>query len=378
MRILLDGRPLPRLRPVGTLDASWRHLVPALLEQKRASDQFTILSASLDPQKAKRMATYAKNGAAIAHQWSSPQFLADLGRFRLSTESLVGPQDLLHLSHPSWLLPTRAKIVVSAQSLLFRHRPQLLHPKQVHRLDKSAVVMASQASYWICPSQFIQKSLCQHFEVPKGRTTVIRPGVTDHFRAQVKSAKNIPPKDSTPYFLFLGSIEPRRNLKCLLQAFFLASQEGLKAKLIVAGVDGWKARSIQELPEIPTKVRDSIQFTGFVPEKDLPTLFAHALAFVHPSRYEAAGSTVIQAMAAGLPILCSNRGALPEVVQEAGLTFHPDDPEALSGYLLRLEADSAYRTQLAKQALDQSKTFTWRDAAKKTLDAYQTTLALPS
>ena len=373
MRILLDGRRLTKNRSVGTLDASWRQLVPSLLAAAGPEQEFTILSATASPFRAENLQEFADQGAALAHQWVSQKTLAKLGQWGLSTESLAGNHDILHLSHPAWFLPSRARVVVSAQSLLFRHHPQFLNPTQVASLDIAIADMAHKASYWLCPSETTQADLIRHFSIPRGRTTVIPPGVSPRFQppAELK-----PP--ASPYFLFLGSLEARKNLHTLLQGYSKALHRGLRADLWVAGPQGWGTADIQKVTQAFPALQEKVKFPGFIPEERLPTLFANSLAYVHPSRFEGAASTVLQAMATGRPIICANRAALPEIAGPSALTFHPDDAEALAEHLLKLEGDSALWKKLARASLDRAGEYSWERSAKATLQAYGQAMALPA
>ena len=371
MRILLDGRRLTKNRSVGTLDASWRQLVPALLTAAGPKNAFTILSGTANPFRAEYLQEFADQGAALAHQWVSQKTLAKLGQLGLSTESLAGNHDILHLSHPAWFLPSRARVVVSAQSLLFRHHPQFLNPNQVASLDLAIADMAHKASFWLCPSKTTQTDLINHFSIPRGRTAVIPPGVSPRFKPP---AELTPP--AKPYFLFLGSLEPRKNLQTLLQGYSRALHRGLKADLWVAGPQGWGAADIQKVTQAFPALQQKVHFPGFIPEERLPTLFASALAYVHPSRFEGAASTVLQAMATGRPIICANRAALPEIAGPSALTFHPDDAEALAEHLLHLEGNPTLWKKLARASLERAAEYSWERSAKATLQAYQVTMAL--
>ena len=143
--------------------------------------------------------------------------------------------------------------------------------------------------------------------------------------------------DQRPYFLFLGAIEPRKNIKNLVDAFELALDQGLEADLVLAGPHGWQSRRIREACARRTRLQRRLHLPGYIAPSDLPPLMAGACGFVHPARHEGTGMTAMEAMAAGTPVLCSHRGALPEVTAGAALLFEPNDPASIARTLLQTE-----------------------------------------
>ncbi|MCH2100892.1 MAG: glycosyltransferase family 4 protein [Planctomycetes bacterium] len=385
MRVLLDGRRLTRARQRGGLDAAWRLLVPALLRQAPNEVDFGLLTTSAYPWRTGMLPGIASAGASIHHHWASASALATLGRLGLRTEWLgPGKADLLHLSHPRWFLPTRARLVVSVQSLLHRDHPQLYRPKQVERLEKGLLGMTESACLWICASEGTREDLIRLYHVPRGRTVVVPPGTTPGFSeaaqdpagiAQVRARMGL---EQRPYFLFLGAIEPRKNLKNLVDAFELAVSRGLKADLVLAGPYGWQSQRIREACARRTRLQGRLHLPGYVATDDLPTLMAGACGFVHPARHEGTGMTAMEAMAAGTPVLCSNRGALPEVTAGAALLFEPNDPASIARTLQQTEGDHNLRARMREQGLARSADFTWEQSAAQTLEAYRFAMRLPT
>ena len=385
MRVLLDGRRLTRARQRGGLDAAWRLLVPSLLRQAPDELDFGLLTTSAYPWRTGMLPRLAAAGASIHHHWASASVLATLGRLGLRTEWLgPGKADLLHLSHPRWFLPTRARLVVSVQSLLHRDHPQLYRPKQVERLEEGLQGMTENACLWICASEGTREDLVRLYHVPRGRTVVVPPGTTPGFAeaatdqegmARVRARMGL---DQRPYFLFLGAIEPRKNLKNLVDAFELAVSQGLKADLVLAGPHGWQSRRIREACARRTRLQGRLHLPGFVPPQDLPPLMAGACGFVHPARHEGTGMTAMEAMAAGTPVLCSNRGALPEVTAGAALLFEPNDPASIARTLQQNEDDAELRARMREHGLARSADFTWDSSAQLTLEAYRLAMKLPA
>ncbi|RMH05280.1 MAG: glycosyltransferase family 1 protein [Planctomycetota bacterium] len=229
------------------------------------------------------------------------------------------------------------------------------------------------ACYWICDSAFARDDLVRTCSVPPGRTAVVPLGVDERFRraGQERDLEG-------DRFLFLGSVEPKKNLPVLLEALALAAERGLRTGLDVAGRAGWGSRDVRRAAERHPVLAERVRFLGFVPDAALPGLVAGALALVLPSRYEGFGMPVLEAMAAGTPVLCSDRGALPEVAGGAARLFDADDAEGLADLLLRIEEDRELRADLRAAGLARSAAFTWEACARGTLEAYRRALALPA
>ena len=385
MRVLLDGRRLTRARQRGGLDAAWRLLVPTLLGQAPQGFEFGLLTTSAYPWRTGMLPGLAAQGASIHHHWASASVIATLGRLGVRTEWLgPGKADLLHLSHPRWFLPTRARVVVSVQSLLHRDHPQLYRPKQVERLEQGLQGMVESACLWICASEGTREDLVRLYHVPRGRTVVIPPGTTPGFAqagqdpSAVQRVRTRFGLNQRPYFLFLGAIEPRKNIKNLVDAFELALDQGLEADLVLAGPHGWQSRRIREACARRTRLQGRLHLPGYIAAADLPPLVAGASGFVHPARHEGTGMTAMEAMAAGTPVLCSHRGALPEVTAGAALLFEPNDPASIARTLLQTEGDAELRERMRQQGLARSAELTWERSALQTLEAYQLAMRLPA
>lgn len=385
MRILLDGRRLTRVRQRGGLDAAWRNLVPSLLSLAPEDMDFGVLTTSAYPWRTAALPRLAAAGASIHHHWASASLLAHLGRMGLRTEWLgPGKAELLHLSHPRWFLPTQARIVVSVQTLLHREHPQLYRPNQVQRLEAGLSRMVPRANLWLCASRGTQEELIRLYHVPRGRTVVVPPGTTPgfagaaHFPDQIAAVQARYQLTKRPYYLFLGAIERRKNLKNLVDGFELAVEQGLDADLVLAGEQGWQSSDIMAACARRKRLQGRLHFPGFVPSEHVPPLMAGARAFVHPARFEGTGMTALEAMAAGAPVLCSNRGALPEVTEGAALLFEPNDPASIAGSMLQVQEDPKLRERLRKRGLARSADFTWENCARRTLDAYRLAMSLPA
>lgn len=169
------------------------------------------------------------------------------------------------------------------------------------------------------------------------------------------------------YILYLGTLKPSKNLEGLVKAFSSIKNEEVGTKLVIAGKKGWMYESVfKKVKEL--KLEDDVIFTDFVPEKDKPGLIAGAKVFVLPSFWEGFGLDVLSAMAAGVPVVASNVGSLPEVVGDAGVLVDPKDTDSIAEGLKKvLFASEAKYNSMREAGLNQAKKFSWEKTARETL-----------
>ncbi|MEZ4663133.1 MAG: glycosyltransferase family 1 protein [Caldilineaceae bacterium] len=170
------------------------------------------------------------------------------------------------------------------------------------------------------------------------------------------------------FLFYFGINKPHKNLPALIDAY--AQWRTASAyPLVIAGA--WDERYPEAKQAAAQKnLGDSVIFLGPIPDADLPALYAAATAFIFPSRYEGFGLPVLEAMACGTPVACSNTSSLPEVAGDAALLFAPDDINAIAGALTQL-TDSSTRLRLRERGLQQAARFTWRRTAEQTLAVYR-------
>ena len=165
------------------------------------------------------------------------------------------------------------------------------------------------------------------------------------------------------YFLFTGTIEPRKNLGSLLDAFTLFKDQSKSDHLLViAGQKGWKSKSFfTRLKD--HRYRHDIVLTGFVPRQSMAYLYSQAIAFIFPSLYEGFGLPVVEAMSCGTPCLLSRTSSLPEVGGDAALYFDPDDPDELARLMLQIASKEELRSELSERSISQAERFSWKTHA---------------
>lgn len=217
----------------------------------------------------------------------------------------------------------------------------------------------------LTPTEAVATELCDRYGTTRDKLFVTPEGVAEVFFGASPLSDTALGKMGVPgpYAVAVGTIEPRKNLPRLLDAWSRAGLEADGWRLILAGPRGWG-------PELPPT--QGVILTGWIPEETLPGLLAGASFFVYPSLYEGFGLPPLEAMAAGTAVLAGGYSAAPEVLGDGALLVEPDDTEALAEGLIRLATDEALRRSLAMAGKARAAAFTWSAAAKATIAAYGT------
>ena len=274
-----------------------------------------------------------------------------------------------HLLPPLRGIPT----VLTVHDLIFRHLPE--HHKRLNRwyLNATMPLYCRRATHIIAVSEATRQDLIAAYGVPPEKITVVLEAADPQFKPQlpervmhVRGVYGLP----EIYLLYVGTIEPRKNLTRLLHAWeplYLAKKA---PPLAIAGKRGWLAEDFYAALEA-SPAREGVLFTGFVADDDLPALYSGATAFVFPSLYEGFGLPPLEAMACGAPVLCGNTSSLPEVVGDAALTVDPTSVEAIREGLRCLSHDVLLRAELREKGLRRAAAFSWERAAQETLALYR-------
>jgi len=227
----------------------------------------------------------------------------------------------------------------------------------------------------ITDSRSTKKDLMKYMGVPETKIRTIYLGV-DTEKFKVLSPNYVEPirqkyQLNFPYILYVGNLEPKKNIPTLLKAFTAVnSKNGGDCKLVIVGQKVWKYQpifnTIQEL-----NLQNKVIFLGYVPEQDLPGIYNAASLFVLPSIYEGFGFPPLEAMACGVPVITSNSSSLPEVVGDAGVMVDPYDSAALAAAINQVLSDEKLRTTLIKRGLERVKLFSWQKCAEETVAVYE-------
>ncbi|MEN9937081.1 MAG: hypothetical protein RLZZ387_3660 [Chloroflexota bacterium] len=293
---------------------------------------------------------------------------------RLSAELLRRPPDVLFV--PAHVIPLGAPLarhtraVVTVHDLGYLRFPQAHTRAQRLYLRLSTVWSARVAARVIAPSAATKEDLVRLAGVSAAKIAVVHHGVGRQGEGEIGGRRRVWELvgGETPYFLYVGTIQPRKNLARLIEAFAQLStlHPEVGARLVLVGKRGWLAEGI-ERRAAELGVADRVRFTGYVPDEELPALFAEALAFVFPSLYEGFGMPVLEAMAAGAPVLTSTTSSLPEVAGDAALLVDPEETGAIAAGLARLATEPALRAELRRRGYDRAAQFSWDRCAEETL-----------
>ena len=264
------------------------------------------------------------------------------------------------------LLPTRVARVVTVHDLVWKHAGETMRPMS-RWLDSILMPEAVRlADRVITVSGHTAEDLLR--EMPNARGKVFPIPLGTSFLAPAASRESLTSLGLTePYFLFVGTLEPRKNLTRLLEAFArLPDSLRSRAVLAIAGGKGWGGVDVATIAE-RFGIGDRVRVLGYVDDSQLATLYAHALFLAMPSLYEGFGLPLLEAMSHGTPVLTSNCASMPEVAGDAGMLVDPCDVDSVAHGLSELLSHDARRNALACLAKTHAASFSWDRAAEDTL-----------
>ncbi|HEY7437883.1 MAG TPA: glycosyltransferase family 1 protein [Acidimicrobiia bacterium] len=263
--------------------------------------------------------------------------------------------------------PARAPVIVSVHDLTVLRFPELCTTDTLHypALLRRAI---TRGAYVHTDSEFVATEVREELGVPAERVTTIAPGLPEVAGGDAARGREV--AGGVPYALALGTVEPRKNLPILVDAFAAVAAAVPDARLVVAGPDGWGRDAFQRAVD-NSPVKDRIVRLGYVSEETRADLLAGASVFAYPSVYEGFGFPPLEAMAAGVPVVASTAGSLPEVLGDAALLVDPRNADELAAAIKQLLCDSETRARYAKAGLQNVMRFSWTDAADRFVDLYR-------
>jgi glycosyltransferase involved in cell wall biosynthesis len=363
VHILLDYRPALRDR---TGVGEYAHeLARALAATGGPGDRLTLFTSSWSDRPDRSLVQWP--GTTLVDR-RVPVRVLNWAWHRVGwppVESLAGEIDIAQSLHPLMLPTSRARSVVTVHDLDF-----LQHPERTSgeiRRDYPDLVRrhAAKAALVVTNSQDTTNAVESVLGVPRDRIVVCRPGLPAWIRTPVD---RVPPADG--YVLFVGTLEPRKNLGALLDAWEDLIGRGVALPLLrIAGgtrpgSEDWVARMSRP------PLRDFVDYVGYVRADARPALYEGAKLVVLPSHHEGFGLPVLEAMALGVPVVASTAGALPEVLGDAAILVGPNDRRALADAIQRVLTIPALSDDLRRRGLARARQFSWTDAAHTLREAY--------
>jgi glycosyltransferase involved in cell wall biosynthesis len=284
---------------------------------------------------------------------------------------LLDTLDLVHATSAA-VPPVRGRpLVATVHDLGFRHHPEAYPAAGRRYHDRSARIVAGEAARVLVPSEATARDLAELYAVDRGRVTIVPLGVEPPARPDHQGAARLLHDLGVrgPFLLAVGTLEPRKNLPRLLDAFGEVTGELPDHWLVVVGPVGWGPRLR------PTWESVRVKLAGPVADATLHALYQRADGLAYPSLYEGFGLPVLEAMAHGVPVLTSDRSSLPEVAGDAALLVDPLDRGAIAKGLVRLLGDGDLRRRLKAAGPRRAAGFTWSATAAATWAVYRQALA---
>lgn len=373
MRIAFDGTTLcPGRTGVGYYT---EHLLHHLAEEADADEIVVISNRPIDttrplPPRVAVAAGRRRLPRVVWMQAAVPRLLRRL------------QPDVVHFTNGMLPVASAVPTVVTIHDMSLTLYPRY-HPARRVLLNRPLVnVAARRADAIITVSQSARRDIVRLYGIAPERVHVVHEAAAPNFQpivdrallARVRASYRLPER----FILYVGTIEPRKNLPALIDAFAARRRDGgLARHLVCVGPYGWLSRGIERRIE-QLGIRDAVQFTGYVPFEDLPALYSLADLFVFPSLYEGFGLPVVEAMACGTPVITGKVAALAEVA--GGAVHHVErlDAECIGEALAALARNRERRDELRLLGLRRSQQFSWRHAARETLDIYRRAACRPA
>ncbi len=369
MRIGIDAR-LIHYSQAGIAQYT-THLVKSLAKID-STNQYYLLQSRKETKPIVEARNFIRRGVWTPSHHSFEHYILGLEVANMGLDVLHSPDFIPPKRNPL----ARFKTVITVHDLAFLIYPHFLTKKAARyygQIDRAV----RRADHIIAVSKSTKEDIGRFLGVRDSKVTVIYEAANPVYKPMPKEeawkkAHKLYPNLSRDFLLFVGTLEPRKNIPTLLEAYKIL-QDRYKLneiKLVLAGSPGWL------FDEIFQKVQDlnlekDVLFLGRVPTSALVALYNAALALVHPAHYEGFGLPTLEAMACGTPVVTTNVSSLPEVVGDAAILVSPDDAEEMAVAMWRVISDEGLRDTLSKKGLNRAKAFSWEKAAKETLEVYR-------
>jgi glycosyltransferase involved in cell wall biosynthesis len=380
MRIGIDARAIlnpEKVAPTGVANYVWQ-LVKNLLEIDKENQYILFFDFKVRDTDVKR---FTQSNVKIKFfpfsdykKYMPAAYSEILGMATFAREKM----DVLHTTSPLYRVPTsyRGKIVTTFYDFAPYRLPELFPRLSTAKLKTLYSFAVKKSDRIITVSESTKKDAEKLLGFPEEKITAIYNGIDKRFfeedsfsRDDVKKNFGIIDK----YILFLGTLEPRKNLSRVLEAFARFkknNQNSSEYQLVVAGKKGWLTEEyFQQAKDLG--VEDEVIFTGYVGGDELKPLYTNAEFFVMPSLYEGFGQTIVEAMACGAPCLVSKVSSIPEIAGEAAYFVDPHDTEGIAKGMTELASNQELREKLSAAGREQAKKFSWEKCARETLEVYK-------
>lgn len=292
----------------------------------------------------------------------------------VAADRLIGPLDIFHA--PDFVLPPVQSAVklVTVHDLAFLIHPECAHERLRKFLERAVPRSIEKADYILADSENTKSDVVCLMDADPDRVFVVPGGVDERFQPAAPERVQHTCERlglNAPYILGVGTIEPRKNWPRLIDAYArFRTRTGFSHQLVIAGRPGWLSESTYQAAE-RSPYREDIHLTGFTSDEDLISLYSGAEVFACPSLYEGSVLPVLEAMACGAPVVCSNTSCFPESAEGAALLVSPTDPEDIAEGLEQVSSDPKLRERLRAQGASRAAEFSWTRSARHLVDIYE-------
>jgi len=289
----------------------------------------------------------------------------------------IGESDIYHLPSPDAIGAYRGKLVVTIHDLIYKTYPQGHHPQTIELTSHYMQAIASKADAIICTSDNTRRDLHAFLDIPLEKSCVVYNGVDHQIFYPLSEEERLNAGNSLkalgihgPYVLYVGTIEPRKNLMGLLESFAkLKTKKSFQGQLVIAGMKGWMLENIEDHIK-KLGIRSDLVFTGFVSDAELRLLYNMAEVFVFPSFYEGFGFPILEAFCCQAAVITSGTSSCVEIAADAALTIDPQDTMEMAQAMERVLGDKSLKESLGLAGLKRARAFSFLITARKTLDVY--------
>jgi glycosyltransferase involved in cell wall biosynthesis len=294
--------------------------------------------------------------------------------YDLSSRVKQDRPDLLHVQYTA-PLGCSAPIVVSVHDVSYLERPDFFPWTRSTQLKITVRQTVRRAAKVLTPSEFSKQGILKAYDLPDEQVEVVPNAVSSDFRPrsrpraaeEIRNTYGIP----SPYILTVGDLQPRKNQVGLIRAYeeLIRFYPDLPHHLVMIGKEGWYGSRVRRAAQ-KSGLAERIHFPGFVSDEELTRFYAGCELFVFPSFYEGFGLPILEAMASGRAVACSNTTAIPEVADACAILFDPSSVEEMTLAMRDLLLDDELRARVERLGLKRAGLYSWRNTARKTLDAY--------
>ncbi len=287
--------------------------------------------------------------------------------------------DIYHFFN--FIVPPRikGKVITTIHDMTYELYPETMDKRNLKRIKEDIQYSVNRSDKIITVSESSKKDIIKFLNIDKSKIEVVYNGVEyDRFnkyysedeKSKVRVKYNLPEN----YILYMGTLEPRKNIESIVEAFSLLKKESTLSnkniKLVIAGKKGWLFENIFNLVN-KLNLKDEVIFTDYIDENDKSIIYNMGSLFIFPSLYEGFGIPVLEAMASSVPVITSNVSSLPEVAGDAAILVAPKDIKSIAKYMEKILADEELNKNLVEKGHEQAKKFTWESSAEKLVNIYR-------